>query len=74
MQFIEGVSDRAADDALRSRIDWKYALSLELMDAGFDSSVLCEFRALLVDGKTESILFDKLLAPGREKEWLKARG
>jgi transposase len=44
-QFIEGLSDRAAADAVRSRIDWKYALSLELTDPGFDSSVLCEFRA-----------------------------
>jgi transposase len=26
-QFIEGLSDRAAADAVRSRIDWKYALS-----------------------------------------------
>jgi transposase len=42
-QFIEKLSDRAAADAVRSRIDWKYALSLELTDSGFDSSVLCEF-------------------------------
>src|SRR5688572_2640748 len=47
-QFIEGLSDRAAADAARSRIDWKYALSLELTDSGFDSSVLCEFRARLI--------------------------
>ena len=30
MQFAEGLSDRQAADAVRSRIDWKYALSLEL--------------------------------------------
>jgi len=37
-QFIEGLSDRAAADSVRSRIDWKYALSLELTESGFDSS------------------------------------
>jgi transposase len=35
-QFIEKLSDRAAADAVRSRIDWKYALSLELTDSGFE--------------------------------------
>lgn len=30
--------------AVRARIDWKYALGLELTDAGFDYSVLSEFR------------------------------
>lgn len=28
MQFVEGLSDRQAAEAVRSRIDWKYALSL----------------------------------------------
>src|SRR5690606_29970139 len=30
MQFAENLTDRQAADAVRSRIDWKYALSLEL--------------------------------------------
>ncbi|MDQ3256427.1 MAG: transposase, partial [Acidobacteriota bacterium] len=47
MQYVEDLSDRSAADAVRGRIDWKYALSLELTDPGFDSSVLCEFRARL---------------------------
>src|SRR6266480_2806462 len=45
LQFVEGLSDRAAADAVRARIDWKYLLCLELDDAGFDFSVLCEFRS-----------------------------
>lgn len=45
LQFVEGLSDRAAADAVRARIDWKYLLCLELDDPGFDFSVLCEFRA-----------------------------
>src|SRR5438477_3991682 len=40
MQFAENLSDRQAADAVRSRIDWKYALGLELTDPGFDFSVL----------------------------------
>jgi transposase len=51
MQFAEGLSDRQAAEAVRSRIDWKYALSLQLEDTGFDSSVLCEFRTRLVEGR-----------------------
>ena len=44
MQFAENLSDRQAADAVRARIDWKYALSLDLTDPGFDFSVLSEFR------------------------------
>jgi transposase len=36
MQFMEGLSDRQAAEAVRERIDWKYALGLELTDPGFD--------------------------------------
>ena len=45
LQFAEGLSDRQAADAVRSRIDWKYALGLALSEAGFDHTVLSEFRA-----------------------------
>src|SRR5260370_42207129 len=38
-QFMENLTDRQAADAVRSRLDWKYALSLELTDAGFDHTV-----------------------------------
>ncbi len=74
MQFVENLSDRQAADAVRARIDWKYALSLELDDPGFDASVLCEFRARLVAGGAEERLLDKLLEHFRDKQWLKARG
>jgi transposase len=39
MQFAEGLSDRDAADAVRSRIDWKYLLGLELSDSGFNYSI-----------------------------------
>jgi transposase len=51
MQFAEGLADRQAADAVRSRIDWKYALGLELTDPGFDYSVLSEFRTRLIAGE-----------------------
>ena len=66
MQFAENLSDRQAADAVRARIDWKYALCLELDDPGLDASVLSEFRARLVDGAQEALLFDQLLARCRE--------
>src|ERR1044071_4147654 len=47
-QFLENLSDRQAADAVRTRIDWKYTLGLELTDPGFHFSVLTEFRARLV--------------------------
>jgi transposase len=74
LQFVEGLSDRAAADAVRGRIDWKYLLCLELDDAGFDFSVLCEFRARLVEQGAERRLFDRLLARLREHKLVKGGG
>ncbi len=73
-QFAENLSDRQAADAVRSRIDWKYALGLTLDDPGFDSSVLCEFRARLLVGRAETVLLERLLELCRERKWIKARG
>lgn len=61
MQFAEGLSDRQAADAVRSRLDWKYALALELTDPGFDYSVLSEFRVRPLEGGLEAHLFEALL-------------
>ncbi len=58
LQFIEDLPDRQAAEAVRSRIDWKYVLGLELTDSGFDFSVLCEFRARLMAGGAEQQLLD----------------
>jgi transposase len=68
LQYVEGLSDRQAADAVRARIDWKYAVGLELADTGFDASVLSEFRArLLTDGQAERLLqrmLERLRAQG----------
>jgi len=74
LQFMEGLSDRQAADAVRGRIDWKYALGLELTDAGFDHTVLSEFRTRLVEGKLELILLDTLLERAQMLGLLKQRG
>jgi transposase len=74
MQFVENLTDRQAADAVRGRIDWKYALSLELTDEGFDFSVLSEFRARLLNQGAEARLFEIMLAGFQERGWLKARG
>ena len=74
MQFSENLTDRQAADAVRSRIDWKYALGLELTDSGFDSSVLTEFRARLIDSSQENKLLEKMLLVLREQKLVKARG
>jgi transposase len=73
LQFVEGLSDRQAAEAVRTRIDWKYALHLELEDRGFDFSVLCEFRTRLLKGKGETLLFEALLRFAKERRWLKAQ-
>ena len=73
-QYAEGLSDEQAETALRSRIDWKYALSLPLEDAGLDASVFSEFRTRLVVGGAEQRLLDRLLELCRERKLLKERG
>lgn len=74
LQFAEGLSDRQAADAVRSRIDWKYLLCLDLTDPGFDHTVLSEFRSRLLEHDAESLLFDTLLTQFRELGLLKRRG
>ena len=59
MQFAEDLSDRQAADAVRGRIDWKYALGLELDDPGFHFSALSDFRGRLVVGGAERLLLDQ---------------
>jgi transposase len=83
MQFAEGLSDRQTAEAVRTRIDWKYALGLELTDAGFDYSVLSEFRdseallrsadRLITTGQ-ESQLLEIMLSQFKQKKLLKSRG
>ena len=74
LQFMENLSDREAADAVRGRIDWKYALGLTLTDPGFDHTVLSEFRTRLVTGSAEVLLLDVLLDRLKSEGLVKARG
>jgi transposase len=74
MPDVEEVSDRQAAEAMRGRIDWKYALSVELTDPGFDRTVLSEFRTRLVMGQAEQLRLETWLSQLRARGLLKARG
>jgi len=71
MQFPEKLSDRAATDAVRRRMEWEYALGLELRDTGFHYLVLSEFRDRLLANDAEGRLFEHKLESIREKGLLK---
>ena len=74
IQSMENYTDRQAAEALKTRIDFKYALSLELTDPGFDFSVLSEFRSRLIKGGLEEVLLTTLLTICQESGLLKERG
>jgi transposase len=74
MQYIEGLTDRQAADAVRRCMDWKYALSLELTDPGFDFTLLHDFRCRLLDHKAGQRCLDTFLAACKARGWVKARG
>lgn len=74
MQYMEGLSDRQAAEAVRARIDWKYALGLAIDDAGFDASVLSRFRQRLLDGGTEGEILERILRLAHDKQLVKPRG
>jgi transposase len=74
MQYIEGLTDRQAADAVRRCMDWKYALSLDLTDPGFDFTLLHDFRCRLLAHGAAQRLLDTLLATCKAQGWIKARG
>ncbi|WP_345942436.1 transposase [Streptomyces sp. SID2888] len=57
LQFLLNLSDRQAAEAVRCRIDFKYALALELDAPGFHHSVLTDFRdRLCEDDRADQLL------------------
>ena len=74
MQYLEGLTDRQAADAVRRCIDWKYALSLELTDPGFDFTLLHDFRDRLLTHEAAQRLLDTFLLACKARGWIKARG
>jgi transposase len=61
LQFGEGLTDEQAVESVRTRIDWKYLLGLELDNDGFDASVLSEFRQRLVKHEAAERLLSIML-------------
>lgn len=74
VQYMENYTDRQAAEAMKTRIDLKYALSLELTDPGFDFSLLSEFRTRLIKGQWEEQLLTIFLEHCRTRGWLQERG
>ena len=74
LQFVEGLTDRQAAEAVRGRIDWKYAMGLELTDAGFDYTVLSKFRSRVVAHDLQERALDLLLAAMKSKGLVKGGG
>lgn len=73
-QYMENLSDREAAEAVRVRLDWKYALHLPLDYAGFNFSVLSEFRHRVIEHQAEARLFDRLLGQLQGLGLIKRRG
>lgn len=73
-QYMENLSDRQAVEALRMRLDWKYALHLSLDYEGFDFSVLSEFRDRVIRHGAEARLFEGVLRQMQAMGLVKRRG
>ncbi len=74
MQYMEGLTDRQAADAVRRCMDWKYALSLDLTDPGFDFTLLHDFRDRLLTNTAAQRLLDTLLAACKARGLIKPPG
>jgi len=72
LEYVEGLTDRQAAEAVRNRIDWKYALSLDLTDVGFDASILSEFRKRLSEHHQAGLLLEKLVQTGLQEGWIRS--
>jgi hypothetical protein len=67
MPYIEGLTDRQAADAVRRCMDWKYALSLDLTDPGFDFTLLHDSRHRLLTHEVGQRVLDTFLAPPKRE-------
>jgi transposase len=74
MQYMEGLTDRQAADAVRRCMDWQYALSLDLHDPGFHFTLWHDFRERLLAHDATQRLLATFLATCKARGWIKARG
>lgn len=73
LQFLLGLSDRQAAEAVRCRIDFKYAMAMELDDLGFHHGVLADFRDRLAKDDRADRLLDLALARLKEAGLVRER-
>ncbi|MEU9602520.1 transposase [Streptomyces sp. NPDC048109] len=73
LQFLLGLSDRQAAESVRCRIDFKYAMAMELDDPGFHHSVLADFRDRLAEDDRADRLLDLALARLKEAGLVRER-
>jgi transposase len=60
-QYIESLPDSLAAEALRTRVDWKYALHLPLSYQGLVATSFCQFRKWLVADQSRMEVLQALL-------------
>ncbi len=60
-QYVEGLPDRRAVEAVRTRADWKYALHLPLAYRGPECSSLCHFRQLVLADSAAQDVFQQVI-------------
>ncbi|WP_245194627.1 transposase [Kitasatospora phosalacinea] len=73
LQFLLGLSDRQAAEAVRCRIDFKYAMAMELDDPGFHHSMLADFRERLTQDDRADRLLDLALVRPKEAGLVRER-
>jgi len=61
IQFFEELSNTQMSEAMRSRIDLKYALHMPLNSPTFDPNVLCVFRRDLLSDPVKQLVLQNLL-------------
>lgn len=72
-QFVEDLPDREAARQVVVRLDWKYALHLEVGYPGFDFSCLSYFRRRLLEHEQSRLVFEAVLERVRALGFLKKR-
>jgi len=74
MQYIEGLTDRQAAEAVRRCMDWQYALSLDRHDPGCDFTLLHDLRQRILAPEAGQRFLATFLATCKVRGWIKARG
>jgi transposase len=69
LQSLEHLTDEQAAHAVRTRVDWKYALGLTVDDPGFDASVLSAFRRRLLEANASILLLHSLSEYCMQRGW-----